>query len=348
MIHFDHIDKIYPHPSRVHHALKDIHFSVEAGDIFGIIGQSGAGKSTLIRLANFLERPSSGDVILNGQPLSQLNSTQLAKVRQSIGMIFQHFNLLDARTVADNIALPLELKGMPTAHIKQKVAELIDLVGLHDKATDYPQSLSGGQKQRVAIARALATEPTLLLCDEATSALDPETTANILTLLKKINQELGITLLLITHEMGVIKAICNRVGVLEQGKLVEVAAVVDLFATPTSPAAKRLTSADMHLSLPQSVQSHLNPHQTPNTYPLIRFVFRGKAVGEPILTTVLDAHHLHANILQANIDTIGGETLGITLCQIMGETSIIQKALRALEQQPVEMEVLGYVNAHLL
>ena len=348
MIHFQNIHKTYRHKKSTYTALQAINFKVAKGEIVGIIGQSGAGKSTLIRIANHLELPTSGDVYINEQSLKNLNPKALSSIRQSIGMIFQHFNLLDSRTVTENVALPLELIGTSKTDIHSKVDELLKLVGLGQKKDHYPEALSGGEKQRVAIARALATEPTILLCDEATSALDPETTATILALLKKINQKMGITILLITHEMSVIKAICERVGVLEQGKLVEESQVIDLFANPLSAAGKRLTTADMHLGLPESISANLKDTQAKNTYPLVRFVFRGKAVGEPLLSRVFDAHHIQANILQANIETFGKEALGITVCQLVGESANIDKALKEIENQPVEMEVLGYVNAHVL
>lgn len=222
------------------HALKGVSFEINQGDIFGIIGHSGAGKSTLLRLLNGLEKPTSGRVIVDGREISKLNNKELRLARQKIGMIFQHFHLLWSRTVRENIAFPLEIASLPKAEIKTKVDYLLELVGLSDRADSYPSQLSGGQKQRVGIARALANDPHVLLCDEATSALDPETTASILQLLKKINQETGITLVLITHEMSVVQSICNRMAVLADGKVVEMGKVSDIFQNPKHPVTQRL------------------------------------------------------------------------------------------------------------
>jgi D-methionine transport system ATP-binding protein len=221
-------------------ALENVSFTVAKGEIFGVMGLSGAGKSTLIRCLNYLERPTKGEVWVNGKNLADLDSRQLAQARQGIGMIFQHFNLLQLRTVAQNVAFPLEIVGTPPAENKKRVNELLELVGLADKATAYPHQLSGGQKQRVGIARALATRPSLLLSDEATSALDPETTHSILELLKQINRSLGVTIVLITHELSVIQSICDRVAVLEHGHLVEIGAVSDVFSRPRAAATRRL------------------------------------------------------------------------------------------------------------
>ncbi|HHT71473.1 MAG TPA: ATP-binding cassette domain-containing protein [Firmicutes bacterium] len=221
-------------------ALQNISFAVAEGEVFGIMGASGAGKSTLVRCLNYLERPTAGQVQIDGQDLGQLSPQQLAQARQQIGMIFQHFNLLKLRTVAQNIAFPLEIARVPGAEIKQRVDELLAMVGLTDKAQAYPHQLSGGQKQRVGIARALACRPRLLLSDEATSALDPETTQSILALLKQINRNLGVTIILITHELAVIHQVCDRVGVLDEGRLVEMGSVTDVFSQPHASATRRL------------------------------------------------------------------------------------------------------------
>ncbi|MDK2785039.1 MAG: D-methionine transport system ATP-binding protein [Bacillota bacterium] len=240
MVEVKHLTKVYTTPAGKVTALADVSFSVERGEIFGVMGLSGAGKSTLIRCLNFLERPTSGEVWIEGKNLATLDRRELARARQGIGMIFQHFNLLKLRTVAQNVAFPLEIVGERPEAIRARVRELLDLVGLADKANAYPHQLSGGQKQRVGIARALACRPRLLLSDEATSALDPETTQSILALLKEINRSLGVTIILITHELAVIRAVCDRVAVLEGGRLVEVGPVAEVFSRPRALATRRL------------------------------------------------------------------------------------------------------------
>ena len=232
MIEFQQVTKTFQVNKQKVEALKGIDLIVERGDIFGVVGYSGAGKSTLIRLVNLLERPSTGQVIVDGQPLTALKPKQLRQEKKKIGMIFQHFNLLNSKTVFDNVAIPLVLSGTPKTIIKKRVEELLDFVGLADKTKSYPEQLSGGQKQRIGIARALATNPSILLCDEATSALDPQTTSAVLQLLKKINKQYNITILLITHEMSVIREICNKVAVMEGGLVVEQGSVFEVFASP--------------------------------------------------------------------------------------------------------------------
>ena len=238
MIELQHIEKIYHTASGDLHALKDINLTINEGEIFGIIGLSGAGKSTLVRCINMLEKPTSGKVIVDGQEMTALGEEQLRKARQNIGMIFQHFNLLSSRTVYGNIAFPLEIQGMDKASIQKKVAPLLELVGLSDRADHYPSQLSGGQKQRVGIARALASDPKVLLCDEATSALDPQTTESILSLLRDINKRLHITIVMITHQMNVVKEICDRVAVIENGEIIEQGSMVDIFTNPQKATTK--------------------------------------------------------------------------------------------------------------
>ncbi len=240
MIKLEQVSKIFYKKKREIQALKDITLRIEKGDIFGIIGYSGSGKSTLVRTINLLERPTSGSIYLSGKNIVSLSEKELIPLRRKIGMIFQHFNLLSSRTVFDNIAFPLQLTGMTKAEISQKVDNLLDMVDLSEKRDEYPAALSGGQKQRVAIARALASDPEILLCDEATSALDPQTTRSILSLLKRINRELGITIILITHQMEVVRAICSRVAVIFEGELVEENDVNTLFELPKSPITKEL------------------------------------------------------------------------------------------------------------
>ncbi len=240
MIRLEEINKIFHKKNKAVQALKNVTLEIAKGDIYGIIGYSGSGKSTLVRTINLLERPSTGEIYLSGQAISTLSEKQLIPYRRKIGMIFQHFNLLSSQTVFDNIAFPLMLAGMPKGQIDVRVKELLTLIDLEEKSDDYPAALSGGQKQRVAIARALASQPEILLCDEATSALDPQTTRSILSLLKRINRELGITIVLITHQMEVVRAICTRVAVISQGEIVEENTVENIFNNAQSPITKEL------------------------------------------------------------------------------------------------------------
>jgi D-methionine transport system ATP-binding protein len=324
-------------------AVDNISLSIPTGKIYGIIGRSGAGKSTLLRCVNVLETPTSGTVLIDGVDITALTDKALRVERQDIGMIFQHFNLLESRTVAQNIAFPLEITHTPKADIQKRIEELAQLVGLSDKLNARPSELSGGQKQRVAIARALATHPKVLLCDEATSALDPETTAAILKLLKTINHQLKLTVLLITHEMDVIKRICDRVAILEQGALVEEAEVFELFANPKSEAGKSLTQAALHVELPASLQKQLQPRQAKGLKPIVRLAFLDDSTDEPILTTLSKQHNVSTNILQANIDVVHGKSIGVTLCKLQGTDKNISAALKFLDTHNVKSEVLGYV-----
>lgn len=260
MIELKNVSKVfYKHKVAVN-ALSDVSLQVAEGEIFGVIGSSGAGKSTLIRCINLLERPTSGQVVVNGQVLSELAARQLVLARRDIGMIFQHFNLLSSRTVFANIAFPLELSHTPKATIEQRVRELLALVGLEDKMHDYPVSLSGGQKQRVAIARTLASNPKVLLCDEATSALDPETTLSILSLLKSINRRFRITILLITHDMNVVRAICDRVAVISEGRLIEQGRVTEVFSDPQTELTRRFISSALSFGLPLDDEKEVNSY----------------------------------------------------------------------------------------
>lgn len=273
MIKLTHISKVFQQGSRTITALSDVSLHVPAGQIYGVIGASGAGKSTLIRCANMLERPTSGQVLVDDQDLTTLSEGQLTRARRQIGMIFQHFNLLSSRTVYGNIALPLELDNTSRADIKKRVNELLDLVGLTDKQDAYPANLSGGQKQRVAIARALASNPKVLLCDEATSALDPATTRSILELLKDINRRLGLTILLITHEMDVVKRICDQVAVISEGKLIEKDSVSEVFSHPKTPLAQQFIQSTLHLDIPEDYAKRMSPEPTVDHVPLLKLEF---------------------------------------------------------------------------
>lgn len=324
-------------------AVQPTNLTIAQGDIFGIIGASGAGKSTLIRCVNLLERPTTGRVIVDGVELTHLSSNELIHARRNIGMIFQHFNLLTSRSVFDNIALPLELSGTPKAAITQRVNELLTLVGLQDRQHAYPSSLSGGQKQRVAIARALACNPKVLLCDEATSALDPATTGAILSLLKKINLELGITILLITHEMDVVKRICDKVAVIDKGVLVEQGSVSEIFANPTTELAKEFIRSTFHIGLPDSFLSTLDSQPSATTYPVIKFEFTGKSVDTPLFSQATKLFGVEFNILTSQMDYAGGVKFGFTIAQLIGSSDNSQQATEFFIAHHVNLEVLGYV-----
>lgn len=324
-------------------AVKPTDLTVAKGEIFGVIGASGAGKSTLIRCINLLERPTTGQVFVDGVDLMSLDNTALIKARRNIGMIFQQFNLLSSRTVFDNVALSLELAHTPQSIIKDKVSSLLELVGLSDHQNAYPASLSGGQKQRVAIARALATDPKVLLCDEATSALDPATTGAILDLLKQINQKLGITILLITHEMDVVKRICDKVAVIDKGELIEQDSVGQIFSNPTTQLAKSFIRSTFHVSLPDEFMATLTDRPTDGMHPVIRFEFSGKSVDSPLFSEATAHFGVLFNILTSQMDYVGGVKFGITIAQMIGDLYACNEALAFLDEHHVGFEVLGYV-----
>ncbi len=343
MIDLQDISKTYLHKKKPLEALHPINLQVQKGEIFGIIGLSGAGKSTLLRVVNLLEKPTSGRVYIDGQELTSANSFELRTARQHIGMIFQHFNLLSSRTAFDNIALPLKLAHWPQDKIKARVEELLALVGLSDKQHAYPSQLSGGQKQRVAIARALALSPKILLCDEATSALDPHTTHNILQLLQEINQKLNLTILLITHEMDVIKTICHHVAVLDHGHLVEQGSVIELFIHPTHQVTQRFVSSYMGLQLPEDFMKQLQAKPSNNTLPVLKLAFRGESALKPLIAELVDYCKSGVNILLANIQVIQQETMGVTILMLQ-HPSKEQMAIEHLKAQGVHVEVLGYAS----
>lgn len=306
MIELKHITKVYDNNYR---ALDDINLTIRDGEIFGIIGQSGAGKSTLVRCINMLEPPSSGEVIINGKDMTKLSSSELRKERKNIGMIFQHFNLLSNRTVAQNVAFPLELANVPKAEQKKRIDDILELVGLTSYKDKYPSQLSGGQKQRVAIARAMATNPRVLLCDEATSALDPNTTKSILELLKKINREMGITVIMITHEMAVIEAICDRVAIIDHSHIAESGKVSDIFSGPKSDIGRQLILGD-------------TSDQTKNFggSRMIRVIFDGRESSEPIIANMILACKAPVNIMHADTRDIEGKAMGQMLLQLPEDT----------------------------
>lgn len=325
-------------------AVQPTDLTVQSGEIYGIIGASGAGKSTLIRCVNLLERPSEGSVVIDGVDLTALSERELITQRRKIGMIFQHFNLLHSRTTFENIALPLELSGTPKAVIASKVGDLLELVGLSDKKEVYPANLSGGQKQRVAIARALASDPKVLLCDEATSALDPATTQSILTLLKKINEELGITILLITHEMDVVKRICDKVAVMDKGVLIEQGKVGEIFANPQTKLAKSFIRSTFHIGLPNSYLSQLKSEPALGLSPVIQFEFTGNSVDMPLFSLASKQFDVDFNILTSQMDYAGDIKFGFTIAELIGEGTSVMQAIEFLTAHRVNIEIIGYVE----
>ena len=345
MIKLNNITKIFTLPDKKLTALDDVSLHVPKGQICGVIGASGAGKSTLIRCVNLLERPTHGAVVINNVDLTQLSDAELVKTRRQIGMIFQHFNLLTSRTVFENVALPLELENKSKAEIQEKTTALLALVGLSDKHNVYPANLSGGQKQRVAIARALASDPKVLLCDEATSALDPATTQSILKLLKEINRTLGITILLITHEMEVVKRICDQVAVIDKGRLIEQGTVSEIFSNPKTELAQEFISSTFHITLPEEYLENLS--DTPKhakSYPIIKFEFTGRSVDAPLLSQASKKFGVELSILTSQIDYAGGVKFGFTIAEVEGDEDAITQAKVYLMENNVRVEVLGYVQ----
>lgn len=344
MIEIKQLSKVYQTNNGPMIALEEITLSVAKGQIFGIIGKSGAGKSTLIRCVNMLAPPSSGTVHIAGVDITPLRGKALRAERRKIGMIFQHFNLLSSKTVFANVALPLKLEGQSKAQIQQRVDQLLDLVGLSDKAKVYPSELSGGQKQRVAIARALASEPDVLLCDEATSALDPHTTQNILTLLHSINQKFNLTIMLITHEMAVIKEVCDHVAVIDQGLIIEQGPVLEIFTQPQHPVTRELINTALRLDIPDSIKNALKIERQPEHEPLIRFTFVGNEASKPFLSKLTEALQIEFSILQANIELLDALPIGIMLVQAEIDDEKLNSMMAFAQQHHVNAEVLGYVR----
>ena len=315
-------------------ALQDINLSIANGDIYGIIGMSGAGKSTLVRCLNYLERPTSGQVIVEGKDLGTMTEAELRAQRSDIAMIFQHFNLLMQKSVIDNVCFPLMLKGIKKQEARAKARELLATVGLSDKEKAYPAQLSGGQKQRVAIARALASDPKILLCDEATSALDPQTTASILELLKEINKKLGITIVIITHQMSVIREICNRVAIIEKGILVEDGLVKDIFAHPKSKAAKELILRD----LPEAGESPVDLPKEFKSKKMIRIVFSENSAFEPVISNMIMKFKATVNILYADTKNVGGVAKGEMILGLPEEKELQEAMIKHLSDRGLDVE----------
>ena len=341
MIEFIHVSKDFGRGRREVHAVRDVSLTIEKGEIFGIIGFSGAGKSTLVRCINLLERPTEGTVIVNGQKMTELSARQLRLARKKIGMIFQHFNLMPSRTVSGNVAYPLKGSGLKPQEIADKVQNLLELVGIGDKADVYPSQLSGGQKQRVAIARALANDPSVLLCDEATSALDPQTTKSILQLLKQLNEKLGITVVVITHEMAVVKEICNRVAVMEHGRVVEQGEVFSIFAAPQQTVTQNFirTTSNLRkideLIAADSPITALKPGEV-----IVRLSYIQRNVSEPLISTVSQKFQITMNIIFADIEIVQNAPMGGTVAIISGEQGQIKSAIEYLKEKNVCVEVI--------
>ena len=326
IIKIEHLGKSFNTSNSVVTALEEINLDIHKGEIFGIIGLSGAGKSTLVRCINYLEVPTKGDIIFEGKSLSSMHEFEIREVRRSMGMIFQQFNLLAQRNVLRNITFPLELAGMNLSLAKKRAYELLDLVGLSDKAKAYPAQLSGGQKQRVAIARAIANNPKVLLCDEATSALDPNTTNQILELIRNINKEFGITVIIITHEMKVIESTCDRLAIIDEARIAEAGKVADVFANPKSKIGKRLILGEVIL------KDRLTKGRK------IRITFDGKSSYEPVVSNMILSAKVAVNILHASTDDVKGTAMGQILIQLSDEDNAFGKVTSYLDKAGVTYE----------
>lgn len=314
-------------------ALNHVSLSIETGDIYGIIGMSGAGKSTLVRCMNFLEVPSEGKVLIDGKSLSEFSPKELRKEREKIGMIFQHFNLLMQKNVLENVCFPLYIQGKKKAEARAKALELLEIVGLADRAKAYPAQLSGGQKQRVAIARALASDPQILLCDEATSALDPQTTSSILELLQDINQKFGITIVIITHQMSVVREICTHVAIMKEGEVKEQGLVEEIFSHPKSQVAKELISKDSgnDVESKKLTQSEIQDGE------IVRIVFSENSAFEPVIANLILTFHEPVNILKANTKNVGGVAKGEMILQFMSDSTNVPEMKKFLTERGLEI-----------
>ncbi|WP_346207741.1 methionine ABC transporter ATP-binding protein [Caldifermentibacillus hisashii] len=334
MIEIKNLTKTYFSKDREVKAVNNVSITIHDGEIFGIVGYSGAGKSSLLRCINLLERPTSGKITVDGVDLTKLDNKRLRQARLKIGMIFQHFNLVSQKTVAENIAFALKASKTPKNRIDKRVDELLDMVGLADKKDVYPGQLSGGQKQRVGIARALANNPKVLLCDEATSALDPTTTKSILNLLKKINKELNITIVIITHEMDVVKEICHRMAIMENGRIVEQGNVYDIFASPKEQLTKEFIQSVVSFDLPKATLRLVKGT-------LVKLLFRGEVAGEGVVSETLKKFQINGNFLHGSIEYIQERPLGIFIIELTGDQEEINKAIHYIEHRNAEVEVLN-------
>lgn len=337
MIRVEHLVKEYTTKKSKIIGVRDVSLTIEKGEIFGIVGYSGAGKSSLLRCLNFLEKPTSGTVSIDGVNLNSLSTKELRKERQKIGMIFQHFYLVSSKTVFENVAFALKAANKSKVEIEKRVTELLELVGLSDKRDVYPSQLSGGQKQRVGIARALANEPNVLLCDEATSALDPSTTKSILQLLRKINKQLGLTIVLITHEMDVVKDICDRIAVMQDGRIIEIGQVYDIFSKPKEDLTKDFINSVLQFNLPENLLK--NSKGT-----VIKVTFKGSVAEESVVSDMLQKYKVKGNILHGKIEYIQDTPLGIFIMEISGEQTEVQKAITYIHERTNNLEVIHDVR----
>ncbi|MGY3765389.1 methionine ABC transporter ATP-binding protein [Vagococcus vulneris] len=345
MIHLENISVTFKQKQQEIHAVKDVTLHIDKGDIFGIVGYSGAGKSTLVRVINLLQRPTGGQVIVDDVDLIALKDKDLRAERKKIGMIFQHFNLMDRRTIFDNVDFSLKYSGKSKKERQKKVTELLELVGLSDKHQAYPEQLSGGQKQRVAIARALANDPDILLCDEATSALDPKTTNQILDLLKELNQKLNLTIVLITHEMQIVKDICNRVAVMEKGQVIEQGNSVDIFSKPQAVLTQEFIRTATHLD--QALEKILIHQEFSNIAEnewLVELSYVGDQTNEPLIAQLYSKFQVSTNILYGNIEIIQGIPIGSLVVSLVGIKQQREKALQYLKQENVNAVILKKSN----
>ena len=341
MIELTHISKDFASGGRTVHAVQDVSLLIGKGEIFGIIGFSGAGKSTLVRCINLLERPTSGSVTVDGKEMTALSARELRQARKKIGMLFQHFNLMPSRTVFGNVAYPLRGSGLSREQIADKVHRLLELVGIGDKAEAYPKQLSGGQKQRVAIARALANDPNVLLCDEATSALDPQTTKAILRLLKNLNEKLGITVVIITHEMAVVKEICDRVAVMEHGRVVEQGEVFNVFADPRQEITRSFIHTTSNLrKIEELIEEDSPVVQLKPGELIVRLSYIQRNVSEPLISTVSRKFDITLNIIFSDIAIVQNAPIGGTVAIISGERAQITQAIAYLIEKNVGVEVI--------
>ena len=341
MIEFTHVSKDFGSGEKMVRAVRDVSLTIQDGEIFGIIGFSGAGKSTLVRCINLLERPTNGTVVVDGKEMTALSPKELRLARRKIGMIFQHFNLMPSRTVFGNVAYPLQGQGLSKQAIQNKVRKLLKLVDIADKETAYPSQLSGGQQQRVAIARALANDPKVLLCDEATSALDPQTTKAILTLLKDLNQKLNLTIVMITHEMAVVKEICDHVAIMEHGQVVEQGEVFSLFADPKQPITQNFIRTTSNLQKIEELIAEGSPVvQLQPGEVIVRLSYIQKNVSEPLISTLSRRFQISLNIIFADIEIVQDAPIGGTVAILSGEREQITKAMEYLIEKNVGVEVL--------
>ncbi|MGP4076805.1 methionine ABC transporter ATP-binding protein [Halobacillus sp. K22] len=342
MIDFEGVSKIYEHNGNELRAVDQVDLTVNKGEIFEVIGYSGAGKSTLVRLVNLLEYPSEGRLLVDGKDLTQLSKPELRKVRKRIGMIFQHFNLLESKTVRHNVAFPLAISGVSKKDIDARVEEILEFVGLSDKARQYPDQLSGGQKQRVGIARALATSPDILLCDEATSALDPETTKSILKLLRRVRDEYNITILMITHEMNVVREVCDRIAVMEHGRVIEQGSIFDLFSQPEHPTTKNFVRTVMENEIPASILEGIEKRGASRH--IYRVTFVDESAGQPVLSQISKSYEVEVNVLFGQITELQGIPFGHLVVELQGEDKEIVRAIDSIQRSVTVQEVEAHAG----